>query len=199
MSKYSPTVINLIDRLSEMPGIGKKTAERLAFYLLNCSDTDALALADAIRAVREAIVVCEICFNLAEQSPCDFCTDTRRTDNIICVVETPKDLAVIDNSVSFRGRYHVLGGHLSPLNGIGPEDLTISALVRRIEEGNVDEVLFATNPTTEGDATAHYIADLLRPLGLKLSMLARGLPVGTEIEFAAKTNLNEALKRRQDM
>ncbi len=197
MTRHTPTVLNLIERLSELPGIGRKTAERLAFYLLNADEGTALALADAIRAVKSRIRQCEICYNFCESSPCPVCTDPRRTDEQICVVETPKDLAIIDASVDFRGRYHVLGGHISPLNGVGPEDLTIEALVKRVREGKVKEVIFATNPTAEGDATVSYIAELLRPLGVRMTRLARGLPLGTEIEFAARTNLNEALRGRQ--
>jgi recombination protein RecR len=198
MTNSSPTVLNLIDRLAELPGIGKKTAERLAFFLLNCDEPSALALADAIRAVREKIRRCEVCYNLCEESPCEICSDPRRCDEQLCVVETPKDLAIIENCVNYRGKYHVLGGHIAPLDNIGPEDLTIDELVKRAGSGAVKEVIFATNPTAEGDATAHYIADLLRPTGVQISRLARGLPIGTEIEFAARNNLSEALKGRQE-
>ena len=197
MASHSPIVLNLIDSLAHLPGIGRKTAERLAFYLLNCEEEIALSLSDAIRAVREKIVPCEICFNLCEESPCPICSDSHRTDEIICVVESPKDLAILDNSVEYRGKYHVLGGHISPLNGIGPEDLTIEPLLVRARSGAVREIIFATNPTTEGDATAHYIVELLRGTDIRTSRLARGLPVGTEIEFAAKTNLDAAIKGRQ--
>ncbi len=198
MAKYSPSVLNLIERLSELPGIGRKTGERLAFHLLNCDDASALALSDAIRAVREKIINCETCFNLCEQSPCDICTDPRRTDELMCVVETPKDLAIIDGTVSFKGRFHVLGGHISPLDDIGTEDLTIEALMKRLQGSQVKEVIFATNPTAEGDATANFVADLVRKMGIRVSRLARGLPVGTEIEFAARSNLSEAIKGRQE-
>ncbi len=197
MATYSPIVLNLIDRLGELPGIGRKTAERLAFYLLNCDEEYAISLSDAIKAVREKIIPCEICFNLCEESPCPVCRDAKRSDEIVCVVETPKDLAVLDNSVEYRGKFHVLGGHISPLNGIGPEDLNIDSLIARARSGVIKEIIFATNPTTEGDATAHYIAELLRGTGVNISRLARGLPVGTEIEFAAKTNLDAAIKGRQ--
>ncbi|GAB4152496.1 MAG: recombination mediator RecR [Planctomycetota bacterium] len=197
MAKHSPTVLNLIERLAELPGIGKKTAERLAFFLLNCPEADALSLSDAIRAVREKIRLCEVCYNLCEESPCEICSDPRRTDEQLCVVETPKDLAIIESSVSYRGKYHVLGGHIAPLDNVGPEDLTIDSLLARVHQGNVREVIFATNPTAEGDTTANYIAELLRPTGVSLSRLARGLPIGTEIEFAARNNLSEALRGRQ--
>lgn len=197
MATHSPIVINLIDSLAQLPGIGRKTAERLAFYLLNCDEEIAVSLSHAIMAVREKIVPCQICFNFCEESPCPICSDARRTDEVICVVESPKDLAIIDNSVEFRGKYHVLGGHISPLNGIGPEDLNIEPLLTRVRSGSVKELIFATNPTTEGDTTAHYIAELLRGTKVQISRLARGLPVGTEIEFAAKTNLDAAIKGRQ--
>ena len=198
MSRYSPTVRNLIELLGELPGIGSKTAERLAFHLLNCDEDYALALADGIRAVREKIIHCSICNNLCESSPCEICEDTRRTDEVLCIVETPKDLASIDNSVSFEGKYHVIGGSISPLNDIGPEDLAIDSLIERVKKAGVKEVIFATNPTTEGDATSYYIAEKLKEFGVKMSRLARGLPVGSELEFAPKTNIDEALRGRQE-
>ncbi|MDZ7816666.1 MAG: recombination mediator RecR [Planctomycetota bacterium] len=198
MARYSPTVRNLIELFGELPGIGSKTAERLAFHLLNCEEEYALALADGIRAVKEKIIHCSICNNLCESSPCEICSDSRRSDKVLCVVETPKDLASIENSVSFEGKYHVLGGSISPLNDIGPEDLAIDSLVERVEKDGVKEVIFATNPTTEGDATCYYIAKKLKGLPVKVSRLARGLPVGSELEFAPKTNIDEALRGRQE-
>ncbi|MFA4986628.1 MAG: recombination mediator RecR [Candidatus Brocadiia bacterium] len=198
MAEYSPTVVTLITHLGDLPGIGKKTAERLAFYLLNCDEAAALALADSIRAVREKMKICSVCFNICEESPCEICSDPGRLPGFVAVVETAKDLAVIEHSITFRGKYHVLGGHLSPLNNIGPDDLNIIQLVERIRSGEIKEVVFATNPTTEGDTTAHYVAELIRPLGVKISRLARGLPVGSEIEFAPRGNLNEAMKGRQE-
>jgi recombination protein RecR len=198
MPEYTPSVLNLISRLAELPGIGKKTAERLAFHILNCEEAYALSLSDAIRAVREKMRFCAVCSNICEAELCAICSDPSRSPESVCVVETAKDLAIIENSVAYKGRYHVLGGHLSPLNDIGPEDLNIASLLDRVREGGVKEVIFATNPTTEGDMTCHFIAGLLRPLDVKLSRLARGLPVGTEIEFAAKSNLTEALRGRQD-
>jgi recombination protein RecR len=199
MAEYTPTVVALITHLAELPGVGKKTAERLAFFLLNCDENVALSLADAIKAVREKMRNCAVCNNICESDVCSICADRERSSEVVCVVETPKDLAVIENSITFRGRYHVLGGHLSPLNEIGPDDLNIGPLLARIQSEGIKEIVFATNPTTEGDATANYIAGLLRPLNVRISRLARGLPVGTEIEFAARSNLTAAMQGRQEL
>lgn len=183
--------------LGKLPGIGPKTAERLAHHLLAAPRADVLALADALRALKELVKPCQRCCCPAEGELCELCRDPRRDASLICVVEQPRDLSAMERSGSYRGLYHVLHGKLSPLDGIGPEHLTIDALVSRVRAGGVQEVIMATNPTTEGDGTALYISSLLGPLGVKITRLARGLPSGSGLEFANNQMLADAFEGRR--
>ncbi len=193
---YAGPIQRLITELSKLPGIGQRTAQRLAFHVLRASDDDALALADAIREVKEKVGLCEVCFNLAEGPRCTICEDERRDRELICVVEEPADVVPIERTHEFKGLYHVLGGALSPIDGIDPEDLKLAELGRRVEEGPVREVVIATNPTTTGEATAHHIADLLRDR-VEITRLASGLPVGADLEHADEVTLGRALSGRR--
>ena len=196
---YAPPVSRLITELSKLPGVGGRTAQRLAFHLLRSSDEEALALADAIREVKLRIGLCEVCFNLADGPRCRICADERRDPELICVVEEPSDVISIERTHEFRGGYHVLGGALSPIDGIDPEDLKISELYQRVQAGGVSEVVIATNPTTTGEATALHIADGLRARvpGLSVTRLASGLPVGADLEYADELTLGRALAGRR--
>jgi recombination protein RecR len=196
---YAPPVQRLISELSKLPGVGGRTAQRLAFHLLRASDEDAFALADAIREVKERIGLCEVCFNLADGPRCRICTDERRDAELICVVEEPSDVISIERTHEFRGRYHVLGGALSPIDGIDPEDLKIAELYERVEDSEVSEVVVATNPTTTGEATAMHIAEALRVRAPSVSVtrLASGLPVGADLEYADELTLGRAFAGRR--
>jgi recombination protein RecR len=186
----------LVAELSRLPGIGQRTAQRLAFHLLKGGDEEALALAEAIREVKEKVVLCEECFNLAEGPRCRICSDPGRDRSLICVVEEPADVIPIERTHEYRGLYHVLGGALSPIDGIDPDDLRIAELLRRVEEGDVSEVVLATNPTTTGEATALHIAEALRGK-LTVTRLASGLPVGADLEHADEVTLGKALTGRR--
>jgi len=196
---YAAPVQRLITELSRLPGIGTRTAQRLAFHILRASPEEARDLADAIREVKERIGQCERCFNLAEDSLCPICRDTRRDPSLLCVVEEPSDVIPIERTHEFRGRYHVLGGALSPIDGIDPEDLKIAQLLARVGEEEVREVVLATNPTTTGEATALYIADALRGRAgdVAVTRLASGLPVGGDLEYADEVTLGRALAGRR--
>jgi recombination protein RecR len=199
---YAPPVQRLITELGKLPGIGARTAQRLAFHLLRADDEEAVALADAIREVTERIGLCEICFNLAEGPRCALCEDTRRDAGLICVVEEPGDVIPIERTHEYRGRYHVLGGALSPIDGVDPEDLKLAELFARVErpgETPVREVVLATNPTTTGEATALYVADRLRGSAPEVTVtrLASGLPVGADLEYADEVTLGKALAGRR--
>jgi recombination protein RecR len=196
---YPAPVERLISELGKLPGIGRRTAQRLAFHLLRESDEEALALADAIREVKGSIEPCSRCFNLAEKgSLCVICDDARRSDSVICVVEEPQDVIPVERTGEFRGRYHVLGGALSPIDGIDPDDLRIAELVERVSDSEVEEVVIATNPTTTGEATAHHLAELLRGQ-VTVSRLASGLPVGADLEHADEVTLGRALAGRRTL
>ena len=195
---YAPSVDNLIVQLARLPGVGRRTAQRLAFHLLKASEADALALADAIREVKERIGFCTECGNLAEEPLCQICADARRDRSLICVVEDPSDLVALERTHEYRGLYHVLGGALSPIDGVDPEDLRIAELVARVERGGVSEVLLATNPTMTGEATAAYLADRLRDR-TRVTRLASGLPVGGDLEYADEVTLGRALAGRREM
>jgi recombination protein RecR len=188
----------LISELSRLPGIGQRTAQRLAFHILRADDADAFGLADAIREVKEKVGLCEVCFNLAEEPRCRICQDERRDRSLICVVEEPSDVIPIERTGEYRGLYHVLGGALSPIDGIDPEDLRIAELVRRIDGEGVQEVVLATNPTTTGEATALHIAELLRDR-VAITRLASGLPVGADLEHADEVTLGRALAGRRSL
>jgi recombination protein RecR len=192
-------VTRLIDAFGQLPGVGPKTAARLTFYLLRRPAEQSEALADALRDLKEKTVLCADCCNIADTSPCPVCRDEGRDKTVLCVVEEPLDVLAIERTGEFRGLYHVLHGALSPVEGIGPEELRIAELASRARKGTVREVLLATNPTLEGEATATYIARLLRPLGLRLTRLARGLPVGGDLEYTDAVTLGRALEGRQEI
>ncbi len=197
MSQYAGSVVELVQQLGRLPGIGRKSAERLAFHLLRVPKADALALAEAIRQVRESVHYCSICFNLAEQDCCEICRDPRRDASQLCVVEQPRDLMSLEQSAAYRGRYHVLLGRLAPLEGIGPDQLTVDALVERVAAGGINEVIMATNPTVEGDGTALFISNLLSEFPVRLTRLARGITAGSVLEYANREVLADALTGRQ--
>ena len=196
---YAAPIDRLITELSKLPGIGQRTAQRLAFYLLRTSEQDALGLADAIREVKERVGLCEICFNLSEGPRCRICEDERRDRSVICVVEEPADVIPIERTHEYRGVYHVLGGALSPIDGVDPEDLKIAELVKRVRDSEVSEVVIATNPTTTGEATAFYIAEALHESGREVAVtrLASGLPMGADLEYADEVTLGKALVGRR--
>jgi recombination protein RecR len=199
MSTFAPPVQRLITELSKLPGVGGRTAQRLAFHMLRASDEEALALAEAIREVKQRIGLCEVCFNLADGPRCRICQDARRDADLICVVEEPSDVISIERTHEFAGRYHVLGGALSPIDGIDPEDLKIAELYARADDGVVREVVIATNPTTTGEATALHIAAGLRERHPEMSVtrLASGLPVGADLEYADEITLGRAFAGRR--
>ena len=195
----APPIQRLVTELGKLPGIGARTAQRLAFHLLRESDAEALALADAIREAKAQIGLCEVCFNLADGPRCRFCQDTRRDSAVICVVEEPQDVIPIERTHEFRGRYHVLGGALSPIDGVDPEDLHIAELLRRIDAGGIGELVVATNSTTTGEATALHIAGALRERApdVAVTRLASGLPVGGDLEYADEVTLGKAFQGRR--
>ena len=196
---FSPPVNRLITELAKLPGIGQRTAQRLAFHVLRVPEQEAFALAAALREVKERIVLCEVCFNLAEGPRCPICLDQRRDRSVICVVEEPADVVPVERTNEYRGLYHVLGGALSPIDGVDPEDLKIAELVARVREGEVREVVIATNPTTSGEATAFYIAEAVRALDgdVVVTRLASGLAVGADLEYADEITLGRALSGRR--
>ena len=194
----SPSVDNLVAQLTRLPGVGTRTAHRLAFHLLQRSTPEAIALADAIREVKERVRFCRVCGNLTEQEVCGICQDPRRDRSVICVVEQPVDVVSVERTAEYRGLYHVLGGSLSPLDGIEPGDLRISELFQRVQDSGVTEVVLATNPNMTGEATANYIADKLRGR-TRVTRLASGLPVGGDLEYAYEVTLGRALSGRREM
>jgi recombination protein RecR len=196
---FEPPVQRLIDELSRLPGVGQKSAQRLAFHLLNVEEADARRLADAIVDMRTSVRLCSRCFNVTAGEECTICLDMRRDPSLVCVVERAQDIPVIERTQEFRGRYHVLGGAISPIAGIGPETLRMKELVARIEQEQITEVIAATNPTVEGDTTALYLARLLKPLGVTVSRLASGLPVGGDIDYADEITLGRALAGRREL
>jgi recombination protein RecR len=199
----SPSVDNLVAQLSRLPGIGQRTAQRLAFHILSTDKQEALALATAIEEVKERVRFCGVCGNLTEEDVCVICLDQRRDRTVVCVVEQPVDVISLERTHEYRGLYHVLGGSLSPLDGVEPEDLRIDELIRRIGEGGVDEVVLATNPNMTGEATAAYVADRLRHANggdrVRVTRLASGLPVGGDLEYADEVTLGRALAGRRDL
>lgn len=196
---FEPPVQRLIDEFARLPGIGQKSAQRLAFHLLNAEDADAQRLADAIVDMKATVHLCTRCFNVTAEDECSICVDLRRDSSIVCVVERAQDIPVIERTQQFRGRYHVLGGAISPIAGIGPETLRMKELVARVETENISEIIAATNPTVEGDTTALYLARLLKPLGVTVSRLASGLPVGGDIDYADEITLGRALEGRNEL
>jgi recombination protein RecR len=196
---FEPPVQRLIDELARLPGIGRKSAQRLAFHILNADEADAERLATAILDMRSQIRLCSRCFNVAAGAECTICRDTRRDTSILCVVERAQDIVVMENTHEFAGRYHVLGGSISPIAGIGPDQLHFRELLARMDPEGVQEVIAATNPTVEGDATALYVARVLKPLGIKVTRLASGLPVGGDLDYADEVTLGRALVGRQEL
>jgi recombination protein RecR len=199
MSKFAEPMARLIDEMKKLPGIGSKTAQRLAFHILRSSDEDAEALAAAVRDVKASLRLCSICNNITDVDPCVYCSSATRNQRLVCVVEEPTNIASIEKTKHFNGTYHVLHGSISPLHGIGPEQLRISNLLRRVESGQVDEVILATNPTVEGEATAVYLSQHLRRPGLRVTRIAMGIPVGSDIEYADEITMLKAMEGRRDL
>ncbi|UCD17344.1 MAG: recombination protein RecR [Candidatus Zixiibacteriota bacterium] len=198
MQNNADSIQRLITRLARLPGIGRKTAGRLAFHLLKVPKEEAIELADAVRDLKEKVCFCSICFNITEEDPCYICRDPKRRRDTICIVEEAMDLAAVEKCESYHGLYHVLGGRISPLDGIGPDDLKIRELLPRVDK-TVSEIIVATNPNVEGEATALYISKLLKPLGVRITRIARGLPVGSDLEYADGMTLSRALEGRQEI
>jgi recombination protein RecR len=196
---YAPAIARLLEELERLPGIGPKSAQRLAFHILRGDDAAAVRLADSIIEVKRTIRFCSRCFNFAEGELCDICANPERDQTGICVVEEPRDVVAIERTGEFRGTYHVLGGAISPIDGIGPEQLHVRELIGRLEDGVVTEVVIATNPNVEGETTALYLARLIKPLGVKVTRIASGLPVGGDLEFADEVTLGRALEARREM
>ena len=198
MTKIAEPINQLIKRLARFPGVGEKTASRLALYILRCSKEEAVDLAKSIINVKEKITLCSICYNLTDQNPCNICKDDKRDRKVVCVVEEPGDLMALEGSGEFRGGYHVLHGVISPLDGINPDDIRIKELMERLKGGQIKEVIIATNPTTNGNATALYLSKLIKPLGVKVTRIAQGIPIGGDIEYTDEVTLRKALEGRRD-
>jgi recombination protein RecR len=199
LAHYPEPFARLIEALQRLPGIGPKTAQRLTFFLLKRPVSEVRELSEALIAVKERIVYCGSCFNVTDEDPCRICADPARDARVLCIVEEPNDLLAMERTGEYRGRYHVLLGALSPLDGIGPEDLKVRELLTRLESGDTAEVILATNPNVEGEATAIYLAKLIRPLGVRVTRIARGLPVGGDLEYADQVTLSKALEGRREI
>jgi len=197
--RYAPPIARLLEELTRLPGIGPKSAQRIAYWLLTAENADAQRLADAIVEVKRTIHFCPVCFNFAEGDVCEVCGDPRRDRTKVCVVEEPRDLVAIDRTGEFSGTYHVLQGAISPIDGIGPERLRVRELIDRLGPGEITEVVIATNPNVEGETTALYLARLIKPLGIMVTRIASGLPVGGDLEFADEVTLGRALEARREM
>ena len=190
---------NLVDQFKRLPGVGAKSAQRLAFHVLKTPREDAERLCDAIRDVKDRITYCSVCNNITDIDPCAFCADSSRDQRLICVVEEPQNVHVVEKTGGFRGVYHVLLGSLSPLHGVGPDDLKIKGLLARIDQGGVEEIILATNPTVEGEATAIYLARLFKPLGVRTTRIATGIPVGSDLEYADELTMGKAMEGRREV
>ena len=199
MPDFAPSITKLIDELKHLPGIGQKTAQRLAFFLLRSDRDRAFSLADAIREAKEKIRECSVCNNITDVDPCIFCSSATRDKKIICVVEDAPNIAAIEKTREYSGTYHVLGGALSPLQGRGPEQLKIKSLIERLKGGAVEEIIIATNPTAEGEATAVYLSKLIKPLGVRVTRIAMGIPVGSDLEYADEVTMVKAMEGRRDL
>jgi recombination protein RecR len=199
MSKFAEPMVRLIDELKKLPGIGGKTAQRLAFHILRSSDDDAEALAAAVRDVKASLRLCSVCNNITDIDPCAYCSSATRNQRLVCVVEEPTNIASIEKTRNFNGVYHVLHGTISPLHGVGPEQLRISNLMSRVENHQVDEVIIATNPTVEGEATATYLSGQLRRSGLRVTRIATGIPAGSDIEYADEITMLKAMEGRREL
>jgi recombination protein RecR len=194
---YEGAIADLIDELGRLPGVGPKSAQRIAFYILNADAADVARLAHTLRRVKDEVRFCSVCFNVSQEEQCRICRDPRRTDDVICVVEEPKDVVAVERTREFRGKYHVLGGAINPLEGIGPDNLRIRELMVRLSSGEIRELILATDPNTEGEATATYLALLVKPMGLSVTRLASGLPVGGDLEYADEVTLGRAFEGRR--
>ncbi|MGZ4813468.1 MAG: recombination mediator RecR [Terriglobales bacterium] len=199
MTKFAEPMARLIDELKKLPGIGAKSAQRLAFYILRSSDEDAEALAAAVREVKEQLRLCSVCKNITDVDPCSYCSSPTRNQRLVCVVEEPTNIAAVEKTRQYNGVYHVLHGCLSPLHGVGPEHLRVGNLVRRIETGEVDEVILATNPTVEGEATAVYLSQQIRRPGVKVTRIATGIPAGSDIEYADEVTMLKSIEGRREI
>jgi len=197
---YAKPLAKLVNEFEKLPGIGPKSAQRLAFHVLRMTDEDARALSEAVLAVKEQIRQCPVCFNYTDQDRCEVCSDPKRDPSVLCVVSEPRDVVAMEKTNEFRGLYHVLGGVISPMDGVGPDDLKIRELMARVQENGVKEIIIATNPTIEGDATAMYIASLpFKQMGIKITRIAHGMPVGSDIDYADQATLIQALQWRREM
>ena len=199
MPDFAEPVSRLIDELKHLPGIGQKTAQRLAFHLLRSSPEQALALADAIREAKLNIRECSVCNNITDTDPCLYCTGPNRDRTIICVVEEPHNILAVEKTRQYSGLYHVLGGALSPLDGMGPDQLKLKSLIERLKGGTVEEIIVATNPTAEGEATAVYVSKLIKPLGVRVTRIGVGIPVGADLEYADEITMLKAMEGRRDL
>jgi recombination protein RecR len=199
MSKFAEPMAQLIDELKKLPGIGGKSAQRLAFHILRSSAEDAGALALAIQNLKEKLHLCSICSNITDVDPCSYCSNGARNQRLVCVVEEPTNIAAVEKTRSYNGVYHVLHGAISPLHGVGPEQLRIPSLLKRIESGSVDELIIATNPTIEGEATAVHLTHLIKPFGVKVTRIATGIPAGSDIEYADEVTMLKAIEGRREL
>jgi recombination protein RecR len=199
MAKFAEPMARLIDELKKLPGVGAKSAQRLAFYILRSSDDDAEALAAAVRDVKVHLRLCSVCNNITDVDPCSYCSSATRNLRLVCVVEEPTSIAAVEKTRQYNGVYHVLHGSISPLHGVGPEHLRISNLVRRVDAGEVDEVILATNPTVEGEATAVYLSQQIRRPGVKVTRIATGIPAGSDIEYADEVTMLKSIEGRREM
>ena len=199
MSKFAEPMSRLIDELKKLPGVGSKSAQRYAFHILRGTDEDAAALANAIREIKAALRLCSVCNNITDVDPCVYCSSATRNQRLVCVVEEPTNIAALEKGHGYHGVYHVLHGTLSPIHGVGPEQLRISNLLLRVESGGIDEVILATNPTVEGEATAVYLAHQLKPSGVRVTRIATGIPAGSDIEYADEVTLQRAIEGRREM
>ena len=199
MSKFAEPMAQLIDELKKLPGVGGKSAQRLAFHILRSSTEDADALASAIRNLKEKLHLCSICNNITDVDPCSYCSSSTRNQRLVCVVEEPTNIAAIEKTRSYNGVYHVLHGAISPLHGVGPEQLRISSLVKRVDNGTLDEIIIATNPTLEGEATAVYLTNLIKRPSVKMTRIATGIPAGSDIEYADEVTMLKAIEGRREL
>lgn len=198
MARYAEPMARLIDELKKLPGVGTKTAQRFAFHILRSSDDDAAALAEAIRGLRASLRLCSVCNNITDIDPCAYCVSTTRNQRLVCVVEEPTNIDAVERS-RYNGAYHVLHGTLSPLHGVGPDQLRSRSLIQRVEQGEVDEVILATSPTLEGEATANWLAGILRPFNIRITRIATGIPAGSDIEYADEVTMARALEGRHEV
>ncbi|CEQ10445.1 DNA repair and recombination protein [[Clostridium] sordellii] len=199
MQTYSGPISTLIEEFSKLPGVGRKTAQRLAFHVINMNMNDVEALSKAIVEAKKEIKYCSICYNITDKDPCSMCSNKNRDSSVICVVEDPRDVAAMERTKEFNGQYHILNGVISPMDGIGPDMIRIKELIQRLGNQDVREIIMATNPTIEGEATAMYIARLLKPMGIKVTRIAHGLPVGGDLEYADEVTISKALEGRREI